>query len=61
MGFRRLARTGTSIDGPLTAFVGFNESGKTSLLHALAWFTDGGAIAPVSNDQNLWTALGEVT
>ncbi len=45
-GFRRLARTATSIDGPLTAFVGFNEAGKTSLLHALAWFTDGGAIAP---------------
>jgi predicted ATP-dependent endonuclease of OLD family len=46
-GFRRLARTGTSIDGSLTAFVGFNEAGKTSLLHGLRWFSDGGSIAPV--------------
>jgi len=52
MGFRRLAQTGTRIDGPLTAFVGFNEAGKTSLLHALAWFTDGGAIAPVDYNRN---------
>lgn len=40
-GFRRLAKTGTGIDGSLTAFVGFNEAGKTSLLRALAWFTNG--------------------
>jgi len=46
-GFRRLAQTATNVDGPLTAFVGFNEAGKTSLLRALAWFTDGGAIDPI--------------
>ncbi len=46
-GFRRLARTGTSIDGALTAFVGFNEAGKTSVLRALAWFTAGGQVASV--------------
>ncbi|SDP03739.1 AAA ATPase domain-containing protein [Pedococcus dokdonensis] len=46
-GFRRLARTGTNVDGSLTAFVGFNEAGKTSLLKALAWFTNGGELDPV--------------
>lgn len=51
-GFRRLARTGTSIDGPLTAFVGFNEAGKTTLLDALTWFTDGGAISPIDYNRS---------
>jgi len=51
-GFRRLARTGTSIDGALTAFVGFNEAGKTSLLRALAWFTTGGEIASIDYNRN---------
>lgn len=51
-GFRRLAETATNIDGPLTAFVGFNEAGKTSLLHGLAWFTNGGAVAPVDYNRN---------
>ena len=45
-GYRRLADTATNIDGQLTAFVGFNEAGKTSLLRALAWFSTGGALAP---------------
>lgn len=40
-GFRRLAQTATSIDGRITAFVGFNEAGKTSLLRALDWFGEG--------------------
>jgi len=40
-GFRRLAQTATSIDGRITAFVGFNEAGKTSLLRALDWFSGG--------------------
>lgn len=51
-GFRRLAQTGTGIDGPLTAFVGFNEAGKTSLLDALAWFTHGGALGPVDYNRS---------
>lgn len=42
-----MAQTGTNIDGALTAFVGFNEAGKTSLLKALEWFTDGGELDPV--------------
>ncbi len=43
-GFRRLADTATRLDGDLTAFVGFNEAGKTSMLDALAWFTGGGTL-----------------
>jgi predicted ATP-dependent endonuclease of OLD family len=46
-GYRRLANTATGIDGSLTAFVGFNEAGKTSLLRALAWFTKGGPLTSV--------------
>lgn len=46
-GYRRLANTGTSIDGALTAFVGFNEAGKTSLLQALQWFTEGAEMSPI--------------
>lgn len=46
-GFRRLALTSTNIDGPLTAFVGFNEAGKTSLLQALSWFTAGGTLSSI--------------
>ncbi|WP_269306006.1 AAA family ATPase [Aeromicrobium sp. HA] len=46
-GFRRLADTATSIDGSLTAFVGFNEAGKTTVLNALTWFTQGGIVSPV--------------
>ena len=51
-GFRRLAATATNFDGPLTAFVGFNEAGKTSILHALAWFTEGGAISPIDYNRS---------
>lgn len=46
-GFRRLARASTNIDGLLTAFVGFNEAGKTSLLQALSWVTSGGALSAI--------------
>ena len=51
-GYRRLAKTGTSLDGPLTAFVGFNEAGKTSLLRALDWFTTGGALSRVDYNRS---------
>lgn len=43
-GYRRLADAATGIDGDITAFVGFNEAGKTTLLSGLAWFTAGGAL-----------------
>jgi len=51
-GFRRLAAAATNFDGPLTAFVGFNEAGKTSLLNALDWFTAGGAISPIDYNRS---------
>lgn len=51
-GFRRLAATATNFDGPLTAFVGFNEAGKTSLLNALIWFTEGDAVSPVDYNRS---------
>lgn len=43
-GYRRLASASTNIDGDITAFVGFNEAGKTTLLSGLAWFSAGGAL-----------------
>lgn len=49
-GYRRLAATATNIHGRLTAFVGFNEAGKTSLLQALVWFSRGGNLSSI--DQN---------
>lgn len=47
-GFKRLADTGTSIHGPLTAVVGLNEAGKSSLLAALRWLSSGGALPTTS-------------
>lgn len=51
-GYRRLADTSTGIDGPLTAFVGFNEAGKTTVLHALRWFTAGGEVSPIDYNRS---------
>ncbi|MFD6177264.1 AAA family ATPase, partial [Isoptericola sp. NPDC060282] len=52
MGYRRLADTATAIDGPITAFVGFNEAGKTSLLSALEWFSIGGELPPTDENRS---------
>lgn len=43
-GYKPLGHTATNINGDITAFVGMNEVGKTSLLHALAWLTTGEAL-----------------
>ncbi|KRE42275.1 AAA family ATPase [Knoellia sp. Soil729] len=51
-GYRRLAKTATGIDGPLTAFVGFNEAGKTTVLRGLRWFTHGGQISPIDHNRS---------
>lgn len=51
-GFRRLAATATSLDGPLTAFVGFNEAGKTSILQALQWFSTGGVMSSIDYNRS---------
>lgn len=39
-GYKRLSSASCNVDGRLIAFVGRNEAGKTSLLEALAWFSD---------------------
>lgn len=51
-GFRRLAKTATGIDGPLTAFVGFNEAGKTTVLRGLQWFTLGRELTPIDHNRS---------
>lgn len=43
-GYKRLADTATNIDGGITAFVGLNEAGKTTLLEALTWLSGGDAL-----------------
>ncbi|MEH0109657.1 AAA family ATPase [Tersicoccus sp. MR15.9] len=51
-GYRRLADTASNIDGQLTAFVGFNEAGKTSLLHALEWFSSGSVLSELEYNRS---------
>lgn len=51
-GYRRLAKAATSIDGPLTAFVGFNEAGKTTVLRGLQWFTNGAEVSPIDRNRS---------
>lgn len=51
-GYRRLAKTATGIDGSLTAFVGFNEAGKTTFLRGLQWFTSGPALTAVDRNRS---------
>lgn len=51
-GYRRLAKTATGIDGPLTAFVGFNEAGKTTVLRGLQWFTHGGSVTSIDYNRS---------
>ena len=59
-GYRRLAQTATGIDGPITAFVGFNEAGKTSLLSALEWFSSGGEL-PLTDENRSRPPAAEST
>jgi ABC-type transport system involved in cytochrome c biogenesis ATPase subunit len=51
-GFRRLADTATNIDGDITAFVGLNEAGKTSLLRALEWLSGGDVLSPLAQNRS---------
>lgn len=51
-GYRRLADTATGIDGDTTAFLGLNESGKSSLLHALEWLSSGGTLAATDRNRS---------
>lgn len=40
-GYQRLVNTGCNTDGKMIAFVGPNEAGKTTVLNALNWFSNG--------------------
>ena len=39
-GYKRLSEASCNVDGPAIAFIGPNESGKSSILQGLAWLTD---------------------
>ncbi len=43
-GYRRLVDTGCNVDSKLVAFLGPNEAGKSSILHALEWWSSGGKL-----------------
>ncbi|MBX7451921.1 AAA family ATPase [Mycolicibacterium sp. 3033] len=53
-GFKRLARAQCNTDSRILAFVGSNESGKSTLLEGLAWLTDGNedALPPVKANRS---------
>lgn len=51
-GYKRLADTGCNVDARVVAFVGPNESGKSSLLRGLYWLTDGRGDGLSPTDQN---------
>lgn len=40
-GYKRLADTGCNVDGRMIAFLGPNEAGKSTVLNALDWFSNG--------------------
>ncbi|MGV0874456.1 AAA family ATPase [Mycolicibacterium sp. XJ879] len=54
-GFKRLARTSCNTDSRILAFVGSNESGKSTLLEALTWLTNGAEDALPSSYANRTT------
>ena len=39
-GYKRLSSASCNVDGPAIAFIGPNESGKSSVLQGLQWLTD---------------------
>jgi len=51
-GYKRFQEAKCNVDGPLVAFVGPNESGKSSLLGGLAWLTNEGSHSLTARDQN---------
>lgn len=61
-GYRRLDRASCNVDGHTIAFIGPNESGKSSVLRGLAWLTDDGDDVALSlREQNRRTRPGDDT
>nr|WP_306237674.1 AAA family ATPase [Ornithinimicrobium sp. HY1745] len=56
-GYKRLLDTGCNVDADLIAFVGPNEAGKTTVLEALAWLTEGGVLDPRKVNRTVETTL----
>lgn len=48
-GYQRLADTSCNTDGKMIAFLGPNEAGKTTVLKALDWFSNGEGELPLRN------------
>ncbi|MGD9961092.1 AAA family ATPase [Nocardioides sp.] len=57
-GYKRLADTSTSLHRPLTAVVGLNEAGKSSLLQALRWLSSGGSLPTTAYNRSRPPAPG---
>lgn len=58
-GYRRLVKASTNIDGRITAFVGSNEAGKTSIFSALVWLSNGGPLEVVAQSRGKRPAPGQ--
>lgn len=56
-GYKRLLDTGCNVDADLISFVGPNEAGKTTVLEALAWLTEGGTLDPRKVNRTVGTTL----
>lgn len=60
-GFKRFHGAACNVDGDVVAFVGPNESGKSSILQGLSWLTEDGAPALPAREQNRRHRPGEST
>lgn len=61
-GYKRLDRASCNVDGHTIAFIGPNESGKSSVLRGLAWLTENGTDVPLSlREQNRRTRPSDDT
>jgi energy-coupling factor transporter ATP-binding protein EcfA2 len=61
-GYKRLDRASCNVDGHTVAFIGPNESGKSTVLRGLAWLTDHGEDVELPlREQNRRTRPGDAT
>lgn len=52
-GYKRLADTSCNVDGKLIAFLGPNEAGKSSVLEALEWLSNGDPLVLANRSRSL--------